>query len=323
MATEPVSMTSQTHAQGYDQVVCTLYEGDYHIGVAVLINSIVQGGFRGLFWVGYRGALPPWIAQLPQREDGLYQVNDALLGFELLDSSVHFTHFKPEFMNRIIHRGIARKYLWYVDPDITIRCKWSFYERWARYGVCLCQEIIMGTMASDHPIRCEWVELAEKAGWGKPVRQQERYYNGGFVGLDIKHKEFLDVWEAANQLANSNGVDQSQFQTGSRANTFQFADQDAMNITAMYAKAPLSTIGPEGMGWIAGGFTMYHTVGGKKPWRKKFIQSVLSGDPPWNGDKHFLECAGGPIQPFKDGKLRSLRRQAQLATLIGRFYSRQ
>jgi hypothetical protein len=95
-----------------------------------------------------------------------------------------------------------------------------------------------------------------------------------------------------------------------------------MNIAAMYANAPLSTIGPEGMGWINGGFTMYHTVGGKKPWRKKFVQSALSGDPPWNGDKHFLECAGGPIQPFSDRKLKSLRRQALLATLIGRFYSR-
>jgi len=306
----------------HDQVVCTLYEGDYHIGVAALINSIVKGGYRGLFWVGYRGELPPWIAKLGRREDGLYRVGEALLGFELLDSSVHFTHFKPEFMNRIIDRGIARKNLWYIDPDITIRCDWSFYERWVKYGVCLCQEITMGMMASDHPIRCEWIELAREAGWGEPVRQQERYYNGGFIGLQVQYKEFLDTWEAANRLANAFGVDQRQFQTGARANTFQFADQDAMNITTMYAKAPLTTVGPEGMGWMTGGFTMYHTVGAKKPWRKKFVRSALSGDPPWNGDKHFLECAGEPIDPFPNGDLKKLRRAAKWATLIGRFYRR-
>ncbi len=58
VATEP------TISSPFDQVVCTLYEGDYHKGVAVLINTIVNGGFTGLFWVGYRGDLPPWVTQL-------------------------------------------------------------------------------------------------------------------------------------------------------------------------------------------------------------------------------------------------------------------
>lgn len=305
------------------QVICTLYEGHYHIGVAVLLNSIARSGFRGLFWVGYRGQLPPWTAQLKRRDDGLFEVGQALLGFELLDAQVHFTHFKPEFMNSLIARGIAQQYLWYIDPDITIRCAWAFFERWVRFGVCLCQEVTMGNMASNHPLRLEWVELARKAGWQQPLRLLERYFNGGFLGLHVENKEFLDVWQAANQLANQSGVDQNQFQTGSRANTFQFADQDAMNITAMFTSVPLTTVGPEGMGWVTGGFTMYHTVGGKKPWRKKFLRSALAGDPPWNGDKHFLECADGPIQPFAAGQLKAMRRAANWATLIGRVYRRQ
>src|SRR5580658_22604 len=98
-----------------EQVICTLYEGDYHFGLAALINSIVRGGFRGLFWVGYRGELPPWTAQLQRRPDGLYQVGEALLGFELINRSGHFTQFKPEFMSTIIDRRIVRKYLWYFD----------------------------------------------------------------------------------------------------------------------------------------------------------------------------------------------------------------
>jgi len=307
----------------HDQVICTLYEGDYHLGVAALINSIVNGGFRGLIWVGYRGKLPPWIAQLSRREDGLYIVGEASLGFEILDSKIHFTQFKPEFMSSIIDRGIAKDFLWYFDPDITVRCEWSFYERWAAFGVCLCQEITMGTMPSNHPIRCEWMQLARSEGWPEPVHQQERYYNGGFVGLRIEHGKFLDTWKAAMKLANASGVDHSQIQHGTRANTFFSTDQDALNVAAMYAPVPLSTIGTEGMGWIPGGFTMYHSVGGKKSWRKKFVRSALSGDPPWNGDKHYLQCAGGPIEPFAKGELKRMRRAAQWASLIGRFYRRR
>jgi hypothetical protein len=308
-----------------DQVVCTLFEGDYHLGVAVLINSIVRGGYRGLFWVGYRGELPPWLDQLAQldpREGGLWQVGEALLGFEKLDESCHFTHFKPDFMTSILDRGIATNSIWYFDPDITVRCPWEFYERWVKHGVCLCQEITMGTMPSNHPIRLEWAELALKAGWGEPTHPQERYYNGGFVGLSREHKDFLKLWTAANRLASSAGVDHGQFQTGSRANTFQYADQDALNITTMYTAEPLSTVGPEGMGFVDGGFTMYHTVGRLKPWRKNFLRSALAGIPPWNGDKHFLECAEGPIQAFSAGRLKRLRRSARWATLAGRFFSR-
>ena len=98
-----------THPRGdlsinSQQVICTLYEGDYHLGLAALINSILKGGFHGLFWVGYRGDLPPWTAQLARRDDGLFQVGEALLGFEVLDSGCHFAHFKPDFMKSIFAR---------------------------------------------------------------------------------------------------------------------------------------------------------------------------------------------------------------------------
>jgi hypothetical protein len=318
ITTQPASLPS------HDQVICTLYEGDFHFGVAALINSLVRGGFRGLFWIGNRGQLPPWIGQLTRRDDGLYQVGDALLGFETIESTRHFGQFKPEFLSRTIDQGIAHKYIWYIDPDITVRCGWEFFERWVRFGVCICQEIIMGVMASNHPIRCEWMELARNAGWGEPVRVQERYYNSGFVGMDIQHRAYLDTWKAAIRLANSAGVKQDQFQKGTRAQTFFTIDQDTMNITTMYAPAeiPLTTLGPEGMGWVTGGFTLYHTVGRKKPWRKQYLRSLLQGIPPSGGDKHFLEVADGPIHPYTAGQLKSKRIRASIAALFGRFYRR-
>jgi hypothetical protein len=305
-----------------DQVVCTLYEGDFHLGVATLINSIVQGGFKGLFWVGHRGVLPPWVEQLSRLENGLFRVGDATLGFETIKSSRHFGQYKPQFMRSIIDRGIARGYLWYSDPDITVRCPWSFVERWIRFGVCVCQDTHTTMMASNHPIRREWITLAHNAGWGEPIHRRERYFNSGYVGLAIEHSAFLDVWIDSVLLANSAGVQQDQFQKGARSQTFYTVDQDTLNIASMYAQVPFTTIGPEGMGWVPGGFTMYHSVGHLKPWRKKFLRAALHGNPPSNGDKHFLQCAAGPIHPYTPWQLKRRRWQAKLAALIGRFYRR-
>ena len=304
-------------------VICTLFEGDYHLGAAVLLNSIVRSGFQGLFWIGYRGSLPPWTGQLEKTGKGQYRVGDALIAFEAIENASHFTQFKPEFMRSLFDRGIATQNLWYFDPDITVRCQWEFYQRWIQFGVCLCQDITMGTMPSNHPIRREWMVAAKESDWAAPVSTQERYYNGGFVALHADYREFLATWIAAMKLANSAGVDPHQLQHGTRANTFYSTDQDALNIAAMYSNCPLSAIGPEAMGFTPGGFTMYHTVGGKKPWRKKFLSSALTGDPPWNGDKHFLECSDGPIHPYSAGQLKSMRRAANWGTLIGRFYRRQ
>ena len=53
-------------------LVCTLFEGDYHLGLAALINSLVRNGYRGRIAVGYHGALPPWLNQLQAAGDEQY-----------------------------------------------------------------------------------------------------------------------------------------------------------------------------------------------------------------------------------------------------------
>jgi hypothetical protein len=309
--------------QGHNQVVCSLFEGDFHFGAAALINSIVRGGFKGLFWIGCRGELPRWTAPLKRRGDGLFEVGEALLGFETFERARHFGQFKPEFLSSVIDRGIDRRNLLYFDPDITVRCSWSFYEMWVRHGVCICQEHTMGTMPQLHPLRAEWMRIAREAGWGEPARLQERYYNSGFVGLDIAHRAFLEQWIAAIRLANANGVAPNQFQKGSREQVFFTVDQDTMNIATMYADVPISAIGPEGMSFIPGGFTMYHSVGRAKAWRKKFLRGALRGLPPTHGEKHFLNCVDGPLHPYSPAALSGMRRRARIAALVGRFYSRK
>jgi hypothetical protein len=166
------------------------------------------------------------------------------------------------------------------------------------------------------------VQAAKLAGWSDPTAPQTSYFNGGFVGLNIAHAAFLERWKDAIALAEHHGMDVSAFMKGSREDTFYASDQDTLNLAAMYAEEPLSVIGPEGMGFVPGGFTLYHSVGSPKPWRKPYVRAALQGNPPSNGEKHFLACAEGPIHPYTSSRLKQLLRSAAIASLIGRFYRR-
>jgi hypothetical protein len=319
----PPETSDQPVTPSHEQVVCTLFEGHYHLGFAVLVNSLLQAGFKGLIWAGYRGDLPPWINQLRKAGPDRFELeNGATLQFEKLSVTAHFTNYKPNFMLHLIRDGIAKDLLWYIDPDITVRCSWAFFERWAGFGIALCSEIINGAMPERHPLRCMWVEAAVQAGWGLPVSPQTRYYNGGFVGMRVADAPFLERWKTAMELAEQFGANLEVFMKGSREDAFYASDQDALNLAIMYTPEPLSAIGPEGMGFVPGGFTLYHFVGSPKPWRKPYLRSALHGSPPGNGEKHFLACAEGPIQPFAPGQLKRLRRSARWAALIGRFFRR-
>src|SRR3954468_19797485 len=110
----------------HDQVVCTLFEGDFHYGVAVLVNSLIRAKFQGLIWVGCREDLPTWTKELTVLPNGCFDVGGASLYFEKVNTDKHFGQFKPDFLSSLIDRGIARRALWYFDPDITVRCSWSF-----------------------------------------------------------------------------------------------------------------------------------------------------------------------------------------------------
>lgn len=309
--------------QAADNVICSLFEGDYHLGIAVLINSTVRAGFRGIFWVGYKGGLPPWTQGLQRIEENAFLICDGVtLVFEKIDTPWHLTNYKPEFMLSIMRRNIALRRLCYFDPDIVSQASWQFYERWLNFGVALCEESVNGTMPSNHPLRLGWIEAMGKIGWKAPVRSLSRYYNGGFVGVTRENLGFLELWKVILNTAADDGLDLNIFMTGSREHPFYASDQDALNVAAMYFEGELSTVGPEGMGFEGGGFTMLHANSSTKPWRKRFVREALQGKPPLVVDRQFLACADGPLFPFPARWIQNAKWQCTVGLAISRFYRR-
>lgn len=306
--------------------ICTLFEGDFHLGLAAFVNSLVRAGYKGTVWAGYRGALPPWISQLErvanQDAEEFRVTDDVRLTFLKLSTSIHFTNYKPEFMlNLLANEASDCDYLWYFDPDIFVLASWQFFNNWQSHGVALCQEIVDNIFPEDAPLRKQWVKLAAGIGLTVP-RPVNHYYNAGMVGVPRAHAEFLEEWRRLIKLAESLGYDLKYLAHGSREMPFNISDQDALNITIMYTKSPLSTLGPQGMGFILGAsMVMYHTVG-EKPWRGSFLLRALRGMPPSGAMKFFLTQVDSPIRAYSLPHLWAKRIGCSLATLIGRFYRR-
>jgi hypothetical protein len=106
-----------------------------------------------------------------------------------------------------------------------------------------------------------------------------------------------------------------------RTYMFYAADQDSLNITAMCSETPLSELGPEGMDFIYGGWTMSHAVGSPKPWKKNFLLSWLKGRSPSLAEKAYWLNTTGPIKSHQPVRVRIKRASILLTSLLGRFYS--
>lgn len=309
---------------GSKTAICTLFEGDYHFGLAAFVNSLVHAGFTGTVWAGYRGSLPPWLGKLKQLNSAAkeFMVGDRVrLIFVLLDTPMHFTNYKPQFMLDLF-AGPARdcEYLWYFDPDIFIRCSWSYFEDWQQNGIALCQDIVNNILPADSPLRHQWTRAAESIGLKNP-RPLNHFFNGGMVGVSAAHVSFLHTWRRFVELAEMLGSDLN-VMTENREKAFFTADQDGLNAAAMFSEHPLTTMGPEAMGFVNGGFTMYHAVG-KKPWRGSLLLRALGGLPPIGADKFFFTQVSHPIRAYSPSRLRMKRFGCSIASLVGRFYTRR
>lgn len=301
--------------------VCTFYEGDYHLGLGALLNSLVRAGFKGTVWVGYRGALPPWSKLSDQSSLRTFKVESVTAEFIFLDTAHHFTNCKPGFMLDILERDPALEAIFYFDPDICVKCAWSFFESWAECGVALVQEIVASNMPPDHPFRATWAAYAERAGF-KVQRRLRQHFNAGFIGAHRRFAGALRTWKALLDRMPFEGLSPDSFNLAEPIDPMNVADQALLNTMAMVTPEPLSTMGPEAMDFISGGHIMSHATCSPKPWKQWCIPRAVGGIPPSLAVRQFWDCAASPIPLFSTGMLALHRLDLKIASLIGRFVRR-
>lgn len=323
---------NETKTPGMNSVICSLFEGNHHYGIAALANSLYDHNFKGAFFVGYRGQLPKWTNAAKQNVSLQWEGAKTLeiaenfqIHFLPLDVVCHLSSYKPVLMLRLLE-GPAKeaKGIIYFDPDITIKCNWEFYENWIGYGVAVVQEVISNPMPASHPLRLGWEKVIK--GMNKETKHKLNYYfNSGFCGVAKENVEFLQLWAEIILLAsNQYGLDANKFVSSSdRTKDFNIIDQDAFNITAMCSESPICEVGPDGMNFLPGGWIMSHAAGSPKPWRKSYIRLALKGYSPSRADHDFWLKAKGPIKNFSNGQIKFKELSMSIAGFIGRFYSRK
>ncbi|MBC7807899.1 MAG: hypothetical protein H7145_17340 [Akkermansiaceae bacterium] len=303
---------------------CTLFEGTYHVGVGALFNSLHQNGFRGTLLVGYRGALPPWATPVTTTDDVTeYDVpGGGRIRFILLETTSHLANYKPIFMRQLFERFLGPgDSLLYFDPDITVKCRWSFFEEWVENGLAMVEDCTFPHMPGDHPLRYSWMKVAEAAGLTQK-RSPNRYYNSGFVGLPWRFRDVASVWELLLHTAQSFGYDNSKLATTDRTMIWQATDQDLLNIVAMTTDVPLTTLGPDGMDFVPGGYVMSHAVNSPKPWGRSYLKVALQGRPPGIPDKSFWANSQHPIRLYPAAYVRQRTLAMMIAIALGRVYRR-
>lgn len=312
-------------------VVCTLFEGNYHHGVAALVNSLYQHGFRGTVYAGYKGSLPPWVEKTKQvlfaenlKAEEFLVTEGLSITFVKLDTDYHLTNYKPAFMLQVVDNLKHNiDSIFYFDPDIVVKCNWSFFEKWVKYGVAVVNEIISNNMDNKHPMRLIWKEIIEKCKL-KVRNELNSYINAGFLGVNMDSINFIESYNLfVNYSSTLEGINLSKFTWNKdRTDPFYAKDQDALNMAAMASETTVCPYGPEGMDFIHGGSLMSHAVGGSKPWKKNYVTSFLKGYPPSLQDKEFWRYSQGVIRSLSQRKIAIATLLIKATSFLGRFYRR-
>ena len=309
-----------------DSTVCTLFEKNFHYGLAALVNSLYNNGYRGAVYVGFRGELPPWAKPVSERGDvSVFRVAEGLeICFLRLETAVHLANYKPDFMLDVWDSHCPNsEQLFYFDPDIVIKCRWEFFEEWAKKGIALCEDV-NSPVPETHPLRKGWQELFTRHGIELSFKT-DLYLNGGFVGVDRRNHNFLNAWCKVQAVMEEEigGLEQALFDKPDRTTSFAKTDQDALNIATGLTQAPLSLVGKDGMDFISGGYIMSHAIGSPKPWNNKYIRRALGGSAPSLAEKEYWKNVEAPLRIYSPLTLSGHRLRVRLAAAIGRFIRRR
>jgi len=319
--------------------ICTLFEGHYHYGLAALLNSLYKKEFKGNIYVGYRGALPPWVLResRDQSMEGykrsyLLELGENIDVFFLeLETDYHFTNYKPDFMLELWD-GHAREAetMIYMDPDIVVSMNWSLFDDWLEHGVALCEDI-NSPVHEFHPKRSNWRKYFSK--FNLELKFKSGYYvNGGFVGVNREFRSFIEDWKKLQEHMSEaiGGLNRSSL-TGQQLKKeasgifapFSKTDQDALNATVEYTSHPTSILGREAMGFIAGKALLPHALGTPKPWMNKPLKKFFNGYSPRLIDKLYWKYANGIIKSKPASQVSRKIFLTNSASFLSRFYGRK
>lgn len=316
-------------------LITTLFEGDYHYGVGVLINSLIRSGYTGQVYCGYKGNLPVWVKnQMSAENDDIPTIckNGIEIFFINIVSERNLTNYKPDFMLQVRNMFADNNTnIFFFDADIFLEAKWDFFEYWISLGCCL---VIDGNspLPYNAPLKSKWRSIFTKLGYSF-VEKNDYHYNGGFVGFQAVQVWAIEAWKTIQEeMEKSVRLDLPISLVGEkeykRSRTFEFylTDQDALNIVADINDLKISPIGPEAMGWKDPTDYMHHALGSHKPWKRGYtLRALRKGKKPTKLDYRYWNIAtAGPIQLFSKTELMFIKldlRIAKYACLLGRFWS--
>lgn len=317
--------------------VCTLFEKDYHYGVAGLVNSLIRNGFTGTVYAGFRGPVPVWasnaqsaaVSDWPNARRLEISSGTAIVFLPML-TQAHFTNLKPDFMLELFARqdlNIDR--LIYLDPDICLVSPWQFVMDWLTCGVALCEDV-NSPMGRNHPRRIGWRRYFGERGVALEYRS-DAYVNGGCCGVSRDDLRFLENWRQLSQLMSEliGGLGTAKIEGGAGfrqvgfASCFDSSDQDALNATVeMTSDVQYAVLPKAAMAFAPGAAVLLHALGPRKPWRRKFLREALQALRPITADKAYWTYIDAPLRPMSALRVRTNRLALAGASAIARFYRR-
>jgi len=305
----------------HDEVVVCLFDGSYNLGVAVLINSLVKSGFKGMIHAGYRDKLPQWVKELLPLENECFNVsNEVVIRFIKIDTPMHLGYYKPIFLKEAFSTYPESKNFYYFDADIIVKAPWFTFSQWLNKGVCLCLDNSFHFIHYSHPWRKDWQAIAPA---DSSFNNTNFYCNSGFIGVERSGEALIDRWIHFTRKYVENGGDITTF-SKDPYRSFK-GDQDLLNAAITISPdVDISVMGKEAMGFTLPHTMMLHAIGDLKPWNKIFLKDLFkTGHKPSIADKTFFKTSKFPLRIFTPITYTIKKIDLRVASFLGRFMGSQ